>query len=231
MSEHPRALPPRPSIEQLRKQAKECLDTMPGAKLADAQFALARDYGFDSWPKLVHHVAAIAAPEVAQHDRMAHDMLAVYRERDQAAAVRLNDLFHSAITVDQIRHFIEDRLANRPGAAGLPASFDIRAARLVVSGLFGFESWDAFIAATGPAPGVDDASGLSVKPPFHRIDEATGMLSIQQPMSGRDWDIVIGIIRERGLTGLDANHMLDDETFPKLASVEHLTVLRLHGCD
>lgn len=67
-------LPPRPSIEQLRKQAKERLDTMPGARLADAQFAIAREYGFESWPKLARHVAAIATPAVAQHERMAHDI-------------------------------------------------------------------------------------------------------------------------------------------------------------
>ena len=224
-------LPPRPSIEQLRKQAKERLDTMPGAKLADAQFALARDYGFDSWPGLVHHVTAIAAPEVAQHDRMAHDMVAAYRDRDDAAAARLNELFHSAITVDQIRHFIEDRLASRPGGTDLLASFDIRAARVVVSGLFGFESWEAFLNATTATAGTGTASGLSAKPPFHRVDEETGVLSIQQPMSPHDWDIIAGIIRERGLTGLDANHMLDDASMRTLAALEHLTLLKLHGCD
>lgn len=55
-----RRLPERASLEQLRKQAKDHLATLragnPGAKLADAQFALAREYGFESWPKLVHHV-------------------------------------------------------------------------------------------------------------------------------------------------------------------------------
>ena len=50
-------------------------------------------------------------------------------------------------------------------------------------------------------------------------------------MSPRDWDVIVGIIRERGLTGLDANHMLDDEAIAKLAAVEHLSVLKLHGCD
>src|SRR5688572_28776098 len=114
-------LPSRPSIEQLRKQAKDRLGTLPGAKLADAQFALAREYGFDSWPRLVHHVTALAAPEVAQHDRMACDMVAAYCDRDEAAAARLNELFHSAITIDQIRHFIEDRLVNRPGGTELLA--------------------------------------------------------------------------------------------------------------
>src|SRR6187402_1011855 len=58
-----RHLPERPSLEQLRKQAKEYLDTLratdPSAILATAQHALAREYGFDSWPKLVHHVETV----------------------------------------------------------------------------------------------------------------------------------------------------------------------------
>ena len=63
MSESSSSLPARPSIEQLRKRAKERLVEMratdPSAKLADAQFALAREYGFDSWPKLVDHMSTV----------------------------------------------------------------------------------------------------------------------------------------------------------------------------
>ena len=59
----PRRLPDRPSLEQLRKQAKEHLDTLrtadPSVNLAAAQHALAREYGFESWPKLVHHVESM----------------------------------------------------------------------------------------------------------------------------------------------------------------------------
>lgn len=47
-----RAMRENPDLEQLKRQAKELLETMPGAKLADAQFRLAREYGFESWPKL-----------------------------------------------------------------------------------------------------------------------------------------------------------------------------------
>ncbi|HEY7475375.1 MAG TPA: ankyrin repeat domain-containing protein [Vicinamibacterales bacterium] len=58
-----RRLPERPSLEQLRKQAKEHLDTLraadSAATLSGAQHALAREYGFDSWPKLVHHVESL----------------------------------------------------------------------------------------------------------------------------------------------------------------------------
>jgi hypothetical protein len=55
------SLPARPSIEQLRKLAKERLAALraanPSAKLAEAQLLLAREHGSASWPKLVDHVS------------------------------------------------------------------------------------------------------------------------------------------------------------------------------
>jgi hypothetical protein len=50
-------LPPRPSLEHLRKQAKT-RKRERGIGLSHAQHELAREYGFASWPKLVHHVQA-----------------------------------------------------------------------------------------------------------------------------------------------------------------------------
>jgi hypothetical protein len=73
-------LPERPSVEQLRKQAKDLLHAWregdasaverlrahkPQAThpvLADAQFVLAREHDFESWPKLVQHVQALGRP-------------------------------------------------------------------------------------------------------------------------------------------------------------------------
>ena len=71
-------LPERPSLEQLRKQAKDLLRAARGGDasalarittghgspdvritLADAQLAIARGHGFPSWPKLAHHVATV----------------------------------------------------------------------------------------------------------------------------------------------------------------------------
>lgn len=55
-----RDLPARPNLDHLKKQAKERLQALklqdPGAQLADAQHALAREYGFTSWPRLKAHV-------------------------------------------------------------------------------------------------------------------------------------------------------------------------------
>ena len=74
-----RLLPERPSLEQLREQAKDLLrdarggdaralgritaiePRTPGARiaLADAQLAIARECGLPSWPRLVSHVEAV----------------------------------------------------------------------------------------------------------------------------------------------------------------------------
>jgi ankyrin repeat protein len=82
MSEPTSRLPARPSLEQLRKQAKDLLRAAragdddavarlragprrltgsepTSAILADAQLVVAREYGFPSWDKLVHHVRAL----------------------------------------------------------------------------------------------------------------------------------------------------------------------------
>jgi ankyrin repeat protein len=78
MTEPASRLPARPSLEQLRKQAKQLLrdyragdggastrvraalprlvDRRSALALADVQFVLAREYGFQSWAALLHHV-------------------------------------------------------------------------------------------------------------------------------------------------------------------------------
>lgn len=50
-----RELPENPSLEHLKKQAKELRNARQG-KLAEAQHALAREYGFSNWAKLKAHV-------------------------------------------------------------------------------------------------------------------------------------------------------------------------------
>ena len=76
-------LPARPSLVQLRKQAKELLRDYRANEraalarlhahhpritsgqrviLADAQLVVAREYGFSSWAKLKHHVESLQRP-------------------------------------------------------------------------------------------------------------------------------------------------------------------------
>ena len=87
-----RPLPAYPNLEFERKAAKKLLASLrrgdadaigraraqkasgaapAGAhqfKLADAQFIVAREYGFMSWPKLVHYYEAISRQEWTRHN-------------------------------------------------------------------------------------------------------------------------------------------------------------------
>lgn len=115
MTDPTRSLPPEPSLEHQRKLAKELLrgyragDAEAGQRirrhlpdkrritLADAQFVLAREYGFDSWTKFKAHVeragdAGLPAPvsEAFRHAFEARDAGAIrelFRHHPGARAV------------------------------------------------------------------------------------------------------------------------------------------------
>jgi hypothetical protein len=55
----PRALPDRPSIRQLKDQAKDLVKAGAASSITDAQFKIARLYGFASWPKLKAHIDSL----------------------------------------------------------------------------------------------------------------------------------------------------------------------------
>ena len=63
-------LPSRPNLEHLKKQARKRLRELqlraPGTQLADVQRALAREYGFASWPKLKARLDAMATSTPSQ---------------------------------------------------------------------------------------------------------------------------------------------------------------------
>src|SRR5881398_1172366 len=52
-------LPPRPNLDQLKRQAKELLQAGRAPALHDAQTLIAREYGFASWNKLREHVEEV----------------------------------------------------------------------------------------------------------------------------------------------------------------------------
>jgi ankyrin repeat protein len=57
-----RELPAKPSLEYLRKQAKQIQRATSQGKLADAQHALAREYGFADWARLKSYVIILGLP-------------------------------------------------------------------------------------------------------------------------------------------------------------------------
>jgi ankyrin repeat protein len=57
----PRPLPAQPNLRHLRDQARDLLTGGHAESLTHAQFQVARQYGFASWPKLKAHVESVVA--------------------------------------------------------------------------------------------------------------------------------------------------------------------------
>jgi ankyrin repeat protein len=135
-------LPAAPSLEQLRKQAKELARTSrsrgEALRLSDAQQALAREYGFSSWPRLKAYVERVRAggPGLAH---AFEDDIAYYEDR--AAGLR-------SVVASGLADGIAVVRAHHPALADAPEA-EVRAlgeadARLVLAREHGFASWAAF---------------------------------------------------------------------------------------
>ena len=249
MSDPTSRLPNHPSLQQLRKQAKELLQLLrsgdPSASerlrkfkptvdnpiLADAQFTLAREYGFESWPKLVHHLQDSQPTDLQQHQRIAEDLVAVHNSADPEAAKRLNDLFHSSLNSEQIRDFIRDKLFNLPEVAQRTDNFTLPDALLVVARLYGFQDWNELVESSNT--GEQDLHAASVvlssKPPFYRIDWNNNSIEPRQPMSTKDWEKVCDVIQELGLTSINSANMVGDEDLAIISQLDQITSLNLDG--
>jgi hypothetical protein len=113
-----RNLPVRPSLEFLRKEAKALLESMrqrdAARQLADAQYALARDYGFDSWPKLKAHVETLAVSPfsgrwVADVSRSKRHPANLFQQATMVFAVRGNSVDVSNVVVEESGKVVRGR--------------------------------------------------------------------------------------------------------------------------
>ena len=73
----PRPLPDRPNLRHLKDQAKDLLKTGAAASITDAQFKIARLYGFASWPKLKAHIDSLEEIGQLKHAIDTNDIVRV----------------------------------------------------------------------------------------------------------------------------------------------------------
>jgi len=131
-------LPARPNLEFEHKAARKRLRAMrqanPEAKLADAQLAIAREYGFASWPKLVRYFEAAHRyinehrlpnqPQYYEHEaRVLPDQLRAGRHFATSSVASFvprlyglspDELKRAQLTEDEARHVV----VRREGFAG-----------------------------------------------------------------------------------------------------------------
>ncbi|HLW51367.1 MAG TPA: ankyrin repeat domain-containing protein [Candidatus Angelobacter sp.] len=72
-----RSLPERPDLRHLKDQAKDLLRSGGAGSLTDAQFKIARRYGFASWPRVKSHVDSLHEAGRLKQAIDANDLAAV----------------------------------------------------------------------------------------------------------------------------------------------------------
>jgi hypothetical protein len=171
-------LPPRPSLEFERKRAKKLLRELrrgdPGARvtLADAQFTIARGYGFASWPRLVEYFATWERHERSgpmfqsrlrgSYEQQVRDIVDGHRRERTFAARKLAtfvprfygrsdaEIFATPVTEDDARLAVArtERFSSWPALVdSAPETLPSSSPEAMLDALYGARFMEAFAAA------------------------------------------------------------------------------------
>ncbi len=219
----------RPSLEQLRKQAKDRLKVLrrtdADATLASVQLTLARELGYPSWPKLVHALTGHPGRR-DQLDQVARDLVAA-AHRDPAALERFSEFTGSSWNLEQLHRRVLSFLGEVAGPRA-DNTWTHDEARLAVARHYGFADWAALVASLAE-PDRPAGTGRARETPFYDIDWERRTLELRPPLTDGDWEFLAGLIEETGLTGIQANGQMTDAGLARLSQVEQLTRLDLDG--
>lgn len=246
----PRQITPATSLENLRKEAKRWLKELragvpdartrferayPGAPphpaLRDVQHALAREHGHESWIALKQALETLSAePEAPtpptrtaeEYERLANDLVLAFDSRDEAALRRLNEHYGRSFTFDDLWAEIWRRVyAFRQRSSRVPKNYlQLTEAQTLIAQDAGFGSWTALTRAT--------ATGAPPLPPY-AIDTTENTIGPRRQLSDREWDELIGVMKERRITALEANGLMTDAVLARIAELDHVTALGLGG--
>ncbi|HEV8148355.1 MAG TPA: hypothetical protein VGP79_18325 [Bryobacteraceae bacterium] len=230
-------LPARPSMEQLRKQAKDRLRALRLAEpdrtitLAEVQFELARECGFDTWAKLKEHIEDGQPSRVELLERLARDLVDACHG-DSTALDRLNEVYGNSFrrasnpySMELLHAKVQEILDAVSSSSPLAAELTEPDARMIVARRQGFESWSKLIESVSKSPAV----GARPASAFYGIDWKTNTLSVGTVLSDKDWDAIVAVMKEHRITALRAEGRMTDAALERVCGLDHITRLDLGG--
>lgn len=238
-----RRITPQTTLDNLKKEAKRWLKELraneaeararferatgkvPGnVVLRDVQHALALEYGLPGWTALKETLekrGGGAAEGAAKYERLASDMVAAYATGDAEAMQRINEHYGRPSTVDDLRATVWRLIYKVRQAGGAASAFGMAEAQELISRMAGYGSWAALAeaVATGAPPPV----------PAYAVDAKENRIAPRREPGDREWDAIVGAMKERRITALDACGFMTDEVLKRICELGHLTGLRLGG--
>lgn len=240
------SLPPRHTLESLKKEAKRWLTALeahdPAAEarfrailgpaalapsLRNVQLALAREHGYAGWTAL--KVArtpdpAAAARSLKHYEDAADALLEAYQRGTPDALERHYSYTWHRREWSGMRRYVQLDLGRRPEEDGGDGKITLEDARYLVAREYGFDTWDLLRRFTASIPA---GALLTAKPTglFRRAsDEGEDSL-----VHSRDWTAVLRAIEQHPDTELAANGQVTDAMLGDLARRPTLSGLNLEG--
>lgn len=239
-----RRLTPHSTLENFRKEAKRWLKSVragdaeararlraawpqapPEPVLRDVQYALAREYEFENWTALKAALEKQPRPEPRAHkgdrfDQLARDMVTVYASDDAESMARINQHYSASYAPADIRALVWRLMYKVRQAKGAAEAFQLPEAQEMIARASGFPNWSAFIEAAEkgePAPG-----------PAFAVTAETTRIEPRRIPSDREWETILGEMKERRIARLHAP-MMSDVVLRRIAELDFVTGLSLGG--
>ena len=157
-----------------------------------------------------------------EYAHLAEDWVKAF-DGDKPALERLNAHYERSFTFSDLNAEIWRRVyAFRQRSTRVQKNYlQLSEAQLILAQDAGFGGWDALMSAV--------ASGTPAPGPIFDFDEQEQRIAPRRRLTGSEWDYVIGFVRERRITSIDANGLMTDVVLRQLANLDHVTELRLGG--
>src|SRR5262245_17328404 len=155
-------------------------------------------------------------------DRLASDLLLAFTDRDQPALDRVIAQYPRSFTFDDWWAEIWRRVyAFRQRSSKVPKNFlQLDEAQMLIAQDVGFGSWAA----------LTDAVATGARPvPSHSIDREQNAISPSRTLTAAEWDDLLAVAKEQGITALHAAGLMTDTVIARVAEQDQVTSLTLGG--
>ncbi len=236
-----RQLTSQSSLESLKKEAKRWLKALrshdaeaqarllrayPHAPsdpvLRDIQHALALEHGLAGWQALTNHLENHV---LHRYQEMADALLEAYRTGTPAAMERHWSYTWHRRSWEGMRSYVQVDLGRKSVPRGQEEDISLDDARFLVAREYGFANWQALAEYALALP--SNPGDIAAKPVTLLSTREKG---IGAPIARlREWDTVIGMMREKQISALNAEGQMTDAVLERLSRLEHITTLILEG--
>ena len=156
------------------------------------------------------------------YQQAAQDFVHAY-EGDVSALHRLNQHYHRSFKLEDFKAEIWRRVYafRQRSFRGSKNYLSLIEAQVIIAQDAGFGSWDAMMQAL--------ATDSPPKGASYVIDPKEDRIGPRRRPTDADWDELIGVLRERRISALDANGFMTDAVLRRTAELDHVTSLSLGG--